>query len=489
MGMENKKIRVRFAPSPTGEPHIGNLRTALFNYLYARKTGGIFVLRIDDTDLSRTAKGAEQAVFEALDWLGLEWDEGPKSSGAGAETGALGPYRQSERLLIYKKYLDLLLEQGAAYFCFCKEEELELERQLAIKSGKPYRYSGKCRNLSEDQKKYLLERGGGCSVRLKVMPGPLKFRDQIRGEMNASANDIGDFIIRRSDQIPTYNFTCVIDDYLMEMSLVIRAEDHLYNTFTQLLLYRALGFEPPEFAHLSLILGADRKPLSKREQASSIRFFSEKGYLPEALVNYLALLGFSHPDAQEFLKKDELIRSFTLERVSKSAAVFDLARLDWLNRKHIRDLSGKELINRSASFLKAAGVETGKLDADWLAKAADSVKGNISRLDEIPQWLKIYLQAPEADALKESLAGIAPAKEILGKFLKQMENLKPGQTPEQSLFEPLVKSWKKKEVYMAVRYALTARKDGPELIPLIDILGKEEVLKRVQAALEAIKGD
>ena len=483
MGIENNKVRVRFAPSPTGEPHIGNLRTALFNYLYARKTGGIFVLRIDDTDLSRTAPGAEQAVFESLRWLGLEWDEGPEAFEGGEATGALGPYRQSERLSVYKKYLDLLLEQGAAYFCFCREEELELERQIAIKSGKPYRYSGKCRNLSEDQKKYMLERGGGCSVRLKVMPGSLKFRDKIRGEMNASANDIGDFIIRRSDQIPTYNFTCVIDDHLMEMSMVIRAEDHLYNTFTQLLLYRALGFEPPEFAHLSLILGADRKPLSKREQASSIRFFQEKGYLSEALVNYLALLGFSHPDAKEFLKKDELVRSFKLERVSKSAAVFDLARLDWLNRKHIRDLSGAELISRSADFLKAAGAETGGLDADWLARAADSVKDNISRLYELPQWLKIYLEAPAPDALKESLAGIAPAKEILEKFLAQMENLKPGQTPDQSLFEPLVKSCNKKEVYMAVRYALTARKEGPELVPLIDILGREEVLKRVQAAM------
>ena len=321
---KHSEVRVRFAPSPTGEPHIGNLRTALFNWLYARKHQGKFILRIDDTDAARTALGAEQAVYESLRWLGLDWDEGPLGFDKPEPVGEFGPYRQSERLSVYQELLDKLIAQGAAYPCFCTEEEIELARASAAKSSKPYRYSGKCRNVPPDKRKELMAKGECHSIRLKVVPAILRFYDQIRGEMSANANDIGDFIIRRSDGIPTYNFTCVVDDHLMKISMVIRAEDHLYNTFSQLMLYKALGFEPPEYAHLSLILGSDRKPLSKREQASSIRFFQDQGYLPGALVNYLALLGFSHPEAKEFLGRDELVRSFNLERVSKAAAVFNL---------------------------------------------------------------------------------------------------------------------------------------------------------------------
>lgn len=483
---DKKNIRVRFAPSPTGEPHIGNLRTALFNWLYARNTGGKFILRIDDTDLKRTVKGAEDAIYESLRWLGLDWDEGPVGFGGSGPVGDFGPYRQSERLGIYEKYLERLTEKDAVYPCFCRDEELERERQLAIRSGKPYRYSGKCRNLSAEQRKALLASSECHSLRIKVTPGVLKFYDRIRGEMSANANDIGDFIIRRSDKIPTYNFTTVVDDALMEISLVIRAEDHLYNTFSQLLVYKALGLDPPGFAHLSLILGTDRKPLSKREQAGSVRYFQEKGYLAEALVNYLGLLGFSHPEAKEFLSKDELIRSFTLNRVSKSAAVFDLARLDWLNRKHLRGMPAKEILKRAGSFLKAAGIKTETLNLGWLERATDSIKENLSRLDEVPEWLKIYLKRPEPSEIKSLLAGASHGREILEGFVSEVEKHNPDAAFDENLFSPLVKSFAKKSVYTIVRLALTAAKAGPELIPLMNILGREEILKRAKGALNAL---
>ena len=483
---ENRNPRVRFAPSPTGEPHLGNLRTALFNWLYARGCGGKFVLRIDDTDLSRTAPGAEQAILESLRWLGLPWDEGPAGFDGAGPAGEFGPYRQSERLGIYRKYLDQLLSKGAAYPCFCTEEQLELERAAAIKSGKAYRYSGRCRSVPPGEQEKLLAAGECHSLRLKVLPQPLRFRDLVRGEMNANANEIGEFIIRRSDGIPTYNLACVTDDYLMKISLVIRAEDHLYNTFSQLLLYKSLGFEPPEFAHLPLILGLDRKPLSKREQAGSIRSFQQKGYLPEALVNYLALLGFSHPEAKEFLAKDELVKSFKLDRVSKSAAVSDLARLDWLNKKHLRALSARELLVRSENFFRAAGVLTEKYEPRWTEAAVDSFKENVTRLDELPDWMKIYTERPEPEAVKKLLASAAEPEKILDRFLEQVVRMDDKKADE-ALFEPLVGSFGKKQVFTALRQSLTGRGRGPELIALINILGKQEVAERIKAAKLALE--
>jgi len=483
----NKGVRVRFAPSPTGEPHIGNLRTAFFNWLYARKNRGRFILRIDDTDVSRSALGAEPAIYDSLRWLGLDWDEGPVGFASGEPAGDFGPYRQSERLSIYQEYLDKLVAIGAAYPCFCTEEELELDRKLAARTGRAYRYSGKCRNVPPEERAKLLAKGERHSLRLKVMPMSLRFFDQVRGEMSANANDIGDFIIRRSDGFPTYNFSCVVDDHLMQISMVIRAEDHLYNTFSQLLVHKALGMEPPAYAHLPLILGTDRKPLSKREQASSVRYFQERGYLAEALVNYLALLGFSHPQAKEFLSRAELVQSFTLERVSRSAAVLDLARLGWLNRRHLREMTARALAGRAENFLKNAGIEAGKYPASWLEKAIESVKGNITRLEEIPEWLKIYTSRPEPEAVRKFLEPISGAKGILGRFLAELEKT-AGKEMDGALFSSLVKRWGKKDGYMAVRYALTGKKEGPELILLLNILGKEETIARIKLAGKSLVG-
>ena len=307
-------IRVRFAPSPSGSLHIGNVRTALFNWLFARKNNGRFILRIEDTDIERTFQEAYQGILDDLLWLGLEWDE--------------GPYMQSERLEIYRKYAGELLDKGLAYKCFCTPEELEKEREEAIKEGRPPRYSGRCASLTPREVERLEKEGRPYSIRFKIPPDTHFIVDDIvRGRIDFDVNAItGDFIILRSDGMPTYNFAVVIDDYLMSITHVIRGEDHLSNTPRQLLIYRAIGAEPPRFAHLSMIVGSDHSKLSKREGSFSLKDLREQGFIPEGVINYLALLGWS-PKGEEIKTREELIKEFSLEEVSPSPAAYDEAKL------------------------------------------------------------------------------------------------------------------------------------------------------------------
>ena len=478
-----KQPRVRFAPSPTGELHLGNLRTALFNWLYARRRGGKFILRIDDTDKARTSEKAEKEIYEILRWLELDWDEGPVGYKKGGEVGEYGPYRQSERLKIYQEFLDQLLKEKKAYPCFCSPEELERERELARRAKRAYRYSGKCRKLSEEERERRIKNGEPYSLRLLVEPKVLKFKDHIRGELSTNSKEIGDFIIRRSDGIPTYNFTCAVDDALMKISLVIRAEDHLHNTFAQLLVYQALGFEPPEFAHLPLIVDKNRKPLSKRAGAVSARYFKEKGFLSQAVFNYLALLGFSHPEAKELLSREELIESFSLKRVSKSPAVFDLSRLEWFNRKHIHRLSADELLKESKEYLEKAGLDLNSLDKSWLKKALASIQDNIRTLAEIPQWLKIYLEPPKKKELAQ-LIELASSKEIIARAYKELSNSKK---LDENLLLNIFAGKPKKEIYTPLRIALTGKKSGPAMRDLLELLKPEEMRARLELALEVLK--
>ncbi len=326
--MNEEKIRVRFAPSPTGQLHLGNARTALFNYLYARKTGGTFVLRVEDTDLERSSAEAEEAILNDLRWMGLEWAEGP---GRGGE---YGPYRQSERREIYARYASELLEKGHAYRCYCTPEELEEKRKRSLARGVPPKYDGRCRNLKPEEEQAFAAEGRASSLRFKVETRRVDFEDLIKGRMSFEGQTLGDFIILRSDGTAAYNFAVVVDDALMQITHVIRGEDHLTNTPRQLLIYQALGWQPPKFAHPPMILGPDHSPLSKRHGATSVTYFREEGFLPEALVNYLALLGWSVDAGQEIMSLEELSQKFSLGRVSRSSAIFDIDKLQWVNRAH-----------------------------------------------------------------------------------------------------------------------------------------------------------
>jgi len=333
-------VRVRIAPSPTGYLHVGTAHTALFNWLFARHNKGTFILRIEDTDLARSTKEYEENIIEGLKWLGLYWDE--------------GPYYQTQRLDLYRKYADELLKKGLAYYCYCTPEELEERRKEALAQKKPPRYDRKCLYLSDEERARYEREGRKPAIRLLVPEGKTVFNDIIRGEIEFNNEDIGDFVIMKSDGIPTYNFAVVIDDYTMGITHVIRGEDHISNTPKQLFIYNAFGWTPPEFAHLPLLLGPDRSKLSKRHGVTSVTEYKKMGYLPQALVNYLALLGWTPEENREIYTVEELIELFDLRRVTKNPGIFDVTKLEWINTQHIRRLSLEELADLTYPFFKGS---------------------------------------------------------------------------------------------------------------------------------------
>src|SRR5256714_338367 len=389
-------MRVRFAPSPTGQLHVGNARTALFNWLLARGTGGTFVLRIEDTDVERSTRESESAIVRDLRWLGLDWDEGPDVG------GAHGPYRQSERLHLYQSYAKELLGAGAAYYCFCTMEQLEAERQAAVAEGRPVQYSGTCRNLSQDDVAARVAAGEQPAIRFRVPEGTdIVFTDLVRGEVRFPNEVIGDPVIVRADGTPAYNFAVVVDDALMEVTHVIRGEDHLSNTPRQLLLYEALGFTPPQFAHLALVMGPDHSPLSKRHGATSVDEFRAKGYLPEALVNYLALIGWSPGNDEELLPVDELARRFSLDRVGHSAGVFDEEKLAWVNRHYLKMSDPARIANLAVPLFNNAGVAMAPdvRGLDFLSVAMSMATSSVDRLNQIPARLALLFDYDAQAAL------------------------------------------------------------------------------------------
>src|SRR5919106_5497101 len=359
-------MRLRFAPSPTGNLHVGNARTALFNWLLARGSGGTFILRIEDTDVERSTKESERAIIDDLRWMGLDWTEGVDAG------GEHGPYRQSERLHIYRAHAEELLSKGRAYYCFCAEEQLEADRQAALSEGRPPKYVGRCRHLSRDESRRRVEQGEHAVIRFPVPDaGEVVFNDIVRGEVRFSTDVIGDPVLVRSDGHPAYNYAVVIDDALMKVTHVIRGEDHISNTPRQILLYEAFGWTPPSFAHLSLVMGPDHAPLSKRHGATSVKEFRDKGYLPEALVNSLALIGWSPGHDDELLPIDELARRFSLEGVGHSAGVFDEEKLAWANRHYLKIADPARIAELSLPYFEEAGVRM-RPDArgrDFLASA------------------------------------------------------------------------------------------------------------------------
>ena len=474
----NKKTRVRFAPSPTGELHVGNVRTALFNWMFVRHSGGDFILRIEDTDESRSALSYQLNLYEDLKWLGLDWDEGPQKN------GSYGPYKQSERLEVYKSYLQKLINKDLVYPCYCTEEELEDERQELVLSKRMPRYMGKCRNLTEGERKQRENEGRRPAFRFKVQSQVIEFEDLIRGAMKFEGEAIGDFIIMRSSGMPAYNFAVVIDDHLMAITHVIRGEDHLSNTALQMMLYKAFGFEPPAFAHHSLIFGKDRAKLSKRHGSVSVDEFRKQGVLPEALMNYLALLGSSFTEGREILSREEMIKDFSLERTSKSGAIFDEEKLHWLNAIYIRNCKTEDLVERLKPFLEQAGFKTEAIDAKWFNDVIELVKTELPTLSEIGSHIDVFFD--DKYEITEEVRKILDNGKAHKVIIAFNEYLKTAQNNLQELYPAAIKYAKEKtgakgkELFMPIRAVLTGKVHGPELDKVFAILGKDKALSRLK---------
>ncbi len=477
--------RVRFAPSPTGELHVGNARTALFNWLFAMHGGGELILRIEDTDRARTSEICEQHIIEDLKWLEIDWDEGPEKG------GPLGPYHQSRRLDIYGRFLRRLMEENRVYPCYCTEEELERERAEMLSRGLAPRYRGRCRNLSAEDRKRLESEGRQPAYRFRIEAGAVEFEDLIRGPMRFDAADIGDFIVVRSAGIPAYNFAVVIDDHLMEISHVIRGEDHLSNTAMQLLLYRALGFDPPRFAHHSLILGKDRSKLSKRHGSVAVREFRKKGVLPEAMVNYLALLGSSYGEGKEVMTSEEIVRGFSLDRAGKSGAIFDEEKLEWLNAQYIRKCEHGHLTDLLLPYLKDEGFDTESRGRAWIEAVVQAVKGNLRLLSEVGRYADVFFD--ERFGIGEEARAVLAqgrATEVLRALEKALrEDGCPEERPYACLMDRIKADTglKGKALFLPVRAAVTGKTWGPELDRVCDLLGRGSLLMRAEKAREAVK--
>ncbi len=461
--MSARPMRLRFAPSPTGLLHVGNARTALFNWLLARGQGGTLILRIEDTDTERSTRASEDGICADLKWLGLNWDEGPN------EGGPFPPYRQSGRLPLYASYARTLLDTGHAYWCFCSAEQLEQERAAALAAGAPPKYSGRCRGLSREAAEARRADGEPAAIRF-VVPADreVTFPDLVRGPVTFHTSVIGDPVIVRSDGGPAYNFAVVVDDALMEVTHVIRGEDHISNTPRQVLIYEALGLTPPTFAHLSLVLGPDHAPLSKRHGATSVQEFRARGYLPEALVNYLALLGWSPGDGEELMLASEMARRFDVARVSHSSAVFDTEKLAWMNRHYMKVCEPERLVDLVSPWL--AGVPR-----PAVAAVLPLAIGAVDRLEEIPDRVKFVFEWNQAEAAR-LVAAEADGAKVVAAFADAIADAGP--LTKESFRAAATRARevtgiKGKALFHPIRVALTGMDSGPELdlaIPAIDVV-------------------
>jgi nondiscriminating glutamyl-tRNA synthetase len=485
-----KQIKVRFAPSPTGYLHIGGARTALFNYLYAKRNGGKFLVRIEDTDLARSSYESEQVIINDLKWLGINWDEGIDVGGEN------GPYRSTERTGIYKEFIDRLIESGKAYYCYCTQEELDAERKAAEEKGELPLYSGRCRQLGDEQRKKFEEEGRKPTIRFRVPENEvIRIDDKVRGTVEFDSNGVGDFIIVKSDGIPVYNFAVVIDDHLMGISHVIRAEEHLSNTPRQILIYDALGFEKPEFAHVSLILGHDRTKMSKRHGSTWVEQYRDAGYLPEAIVNFLALMGWSPESEEEIFSMEQLVEQFSLDRVSKNPAVFDNDKLNWMNSQYIKAAPLERITDLAIPHLKNGGFIGENISPEtymWIKKIVSCLRNGLSYVSEITQKVGIFFGdsvTPENEETAEVLKGeqVPVLIETFMNKIKEAEVI--DEEFGKSVFKVIQKETgiKGKNLFMPVRVALTGQMHGPEIYEVIDILGRETMLKRLEHVKSLLK--
>lgn len=485
-----QQLRVRFAPSPTGPFHIGGARSALFNWLLARQADGVFILRIEDTDQERSTQESEENIKEALRWLGIAWDEGPDVG------GPYGPYRQTERLGTYERYTAELLVKGHAYYCYCTEEELEAERQRQTEAGDNPRYSGRCRHLTVADREQLAAQGRKPTVRFRVPEGrQIVFKDMVREVVSFDAGGIGDYVIVKSDGIPVYNYAVVLDDALMHVTHVIRAEEHLSNTPRQILIYEALGLALPEFGHISLILGKDRTKMSKRHGATSVDQYRQLGYLPEAIVNFLALLGWSPVGDQELFSRDELIAQFSMDRVAKNPAVFDLDKLNYINAQYMKQISDVQLLDMALPHLRQAGYVSSEIPPDerhWLVKVIAAVRQYVSYAAQVVEHVDVFFN-DEIELESEEARAVLIDSDFPDVFALFKEKLTALDTVDPQAVQAILKAITKelklggKKVFMPIRVALTGKMHGPELIDLIPLLGKERALARAEKTLAKVQ--
>ncbi|WP_017815341.1 glutamate--tRNA ligase [Paenibacillus shenyangensis] len=484
----SNEVRVRYAPSPTGHLHIGNARTALFNYLFARSQGGKFIIRIEDTDVKRNVAGGEENQLSYLKWLGIDWDE---SIDVGGE---YGPYRQTERLDIYREHWQNLLDRGLAYKCYCTEEELEQEREEQMAKGETPRYSGKHRDLTPEQCAAFEAEGRVPSIRFRVPENKTyTFNDIVKGEISFTTEDTGDFVIVKKDGIPTYNFAVVLDDYLMKISHVLRGEDHVSNTPRQLMIYEALGWEPPQFGHMTLIVNENHKKLSKRDE-SIIQFieqYDQLGYLPEALFNFIVLLGWSPEGEEEIFSREELIKIFDAKRLSKSPAVFDTHKLAHLNNMYIKKADTDRIAAMAIPHLQKAGRLPAELSEEQQQWAHDLValyqEQMVSASDIVELSEMFFRTHVELGQEEQQILGEEHVKTVLEALLNKIhssEEFSPAHAAAMIKEVQKETGYKGKQLFMPIRVALTGEMHGRDLNHTVYLLGRDRVIERLASQIK-----
>ncbi len=486
------EVRLRFAPSPTGYLHIGGLRTALYNYLFAKANHGKMVLRIEDTDRTRFVEGAIEGLIQSLKWAGIDYDEGVfMEDGKIVERGDYGPYIQSERLDIYQKYVDQLLEEGHAYYCFCSKDRLDHLREEQKIKGQIPRYDGLCRSVPLEEARERIAKGEKAVVRLKLPENmDIKFHDAVRGDITINTNEMDDQVLMKSDGFPTYHMAVVVDDHLMKITHIVRGEEWLPSTPKHIYLYDCLGWEKPQYVHLPGVLNADHKKLSKRQGDVSVEDFKNRGYLPEGLINYLALVGWSPKDNEEILSMKDLIDQFSFDRVSKAGGVFDKNKLDWVNAHYIKELSIDQLVDLALPKLVKAGLisqDFAQGHRDWLKLLLETVRESLSRIEEVPEktaFLFGNLEVTEEEA-KDQLAS-DQIGDLLGALKEELDSV---DQVDQEFAKTVMKRIQKKTgikgkgLYMPTRAALTGNVHGPELSNIMELLGKDKMLERINRIL------
>ncbi|MBR6723330.1 glutamate--tRNA ligase [bacterium] len=488
------EVRVRIAPSPSGNLHVGTARTALFNYLFAKKNNGKFVLRIEDTDAERTSQEYVDNIFDSLKALGLNWDEGPDVG------GNYGPYTQSERFDIYPKYIQELLDKGFAYECFCTPEELEAEKEEATANKKAYVYSKKCENLTEEEKAKLRAEGRKPAIRFNIAKAQkafhessiLKFDDLVKGELQMDTNLIGDFVIMKSNGAPTYNYAVVIDDALMKITHVIRGEDHISNTYKQILIFEALGFDVPRFGHLGMILAPDRSKLSKRHGATAVSDFVEQGYLTEALVNFVALLGWAPSDGEEVKPVDAIAADFRIGEISSSNSIFEYDKLRWMNSHYIKMLPIETLKEMLKPYLTQYDL-TELSDAQY-TRMVEITREPLTLLSDITEAVPYFFGQDVAidPEVQTEVLDLEESQKVLNDFVEKAQTWEWTEENLHNKLEEFRGTWKEqgikpKATMWAIRAAISGRTRGADMIGLLEVLGKERTLYRAQKSCKVAK--